>query len=524
MTTSGRSRWQSIFALALVAVACSAVSPALAQSYRTLKPQIELAQAKVASGRVATILRDANNPGDAEKKVLDDLFMKYLFPSMTAYDPPEVLGQLANSREQLFTRYINTTKSQGARDYLNSKTLLAMSSIAKGPFHPAVRYNAALIVGQLDQAPGTPLPAANEVLISLLENDAFPGGGTKEKPIQVPAPTALKVAAIIGLQRRIAGLEPAMAERVAKASTAIALRKETPDDASPEVYGWVRKNAAKLLTAQVASGMTPEVQQTMVTLISDKTIDLDDRCSIAQLLKPDMYKTAEGLDLNAMTLALGDLAKQVLTLEAKDAKKYEDELLKGGAGLAPGGGFGGGFGGGRGGEMGMRGGFGGGMGMTMLEETGPTYERRRMIDRLLAIADGASAVAAGGSDESKAKLNELVVALRSVAEPAAEDKALLAEIAPDVQNLSVDVNKLVATWIPAAAEEDEPAAGEFGAEEAADEAPAADAAKPAEDAEKAPAEPAAAEPAAPAAEPAAEEAAPPAANEPAAEAPAAAAG
>ena len=36
-----------------------------------------------------------------------------------------------------------------------------------------------------------------------------------------------------------------------------------------------------------------------------------------------------------------------------------------------------------------------GAGMAMPEELGPTYERRRMIDRLLAIADGASAVAAG---------------------------------------------------------------------------------------------------------------------------------
>lgn len=507
MTTSGRSRWQSIFTLALVAVAFGAARPAAAQ--KALKPQIEKAQAAALTGRVATILRDTNDPGDAEKKVLDDLFMKYIFPSMTAYDPPEALGQLANSREQLFTRYINTSKSQGARDYLNSKTLLAMSSIAKGPFHPAVRYNAALIVGQLDQASGTPLPAANEVLISLLESDEF-------NKTQVP--TALKIAAIIGLQRRIAGLEPALAERISKAATAIALRKEAPDDASPEVYGWVRKNAAKLLTAQVAAGMTPAVHQTMVTLISDKTIDLDDRCSIAQLLKPDMYKSAQGLDVNAMTLALGDLAKQALAVEAKDAKKYLDELMKGGV---PAGGMGG-FGGGRG-EMGMRGGFGGGgMGMTMLEETGPTYERRRMIDRLLAIADGASAVAAGGDDESKAKLNELVIALRGVAEPATEEKALLEKIAPAVEDLSVDVNKLVATWIPAAAADDEPAAGEFGAEDAADDAPAAGAAKPAEDAETAPAEPAAAEPAAPAAEPAAEEAAPPAAEEPAAEAPAAA--
>lgn len=514
MTTSGRSRWQSIFALALVAAACGAVRPALAQSYRALKPQIELAQAKIASGRVASILRDANDPGDAEKKVLDEFFMKYLYPSMTTYDPPKVLGDLSTTRDQLFSRYINTAKSQGARDYLTSNTLKAMGAIAKGAYHPAVRYNATLIVGQLDQAPGTPLPAATEVLVSLLEGDEI---------AQVPVPTALKVAAIVGLQRRLAGLDPAMNQRIAKAATAIALRKELPEDASAEAYGWVRKDAAKILTAQVAQGMTPEVHQTMVTLISDKTIDLDDRCSIAQLLKPEMYKTAQGLDIDAMTVALGNLAKQVLTLEAKDAKKYQDEQFKMGSFATPGGG--GAFGG-RGGEgMGRGGGFGGGM--TMMEELGPTYENRRMIDRLLAVADGASAVAAGGTDESKAKLNELVIALRGVAEPAAEEKALLSTTVKGVQDLSRDVNQLVAMWAPAAAADDAPAGDEFSEQVPAADEPAADA--PAADgeaaAEEAPAEPAgdapAGEaPAAPAGEPAADEAAPPAAA-PAAEAPAA---
>lgn len=492
MTISGRSRWQSILALALVTVACCATRSAHAQNYKALQPTPAPA-ARALTGRVSTILRGAGNPSAEDLKVLDDYFMKYFFPSMTVYQPPEALGNLATSREWLFTRYINISKSQAARDHLTGNTLKAMGAIAKGGYHPAVRYNAALIIGQLDQTPGTPLPGATEVLVSLLESDEFN---------KVPAPTALKVAAIIGLQRRLDGMEPALAERVSKAATAVALRKEAPDDASPEVYGWVRKNAAKLLTSQVAKGMTPAVHETMVTLISDKTIDLDDRCNIAQLLKPDMYKTAEGLDLDSMVIALGDLAKQVLTLEAKDAKKYEDEYYgSGGASFAPGGGGGGGFAGGRGGEMGMMGGgFGGGM---MPEETGPNYERRRMIDRLLAIVAGTTAVAAGGTDESKAKLNELADSLKSVAIPSAEEKATLEEIAPAVQDLSVDVNKLVATWIPAAAADaaEEPGAGDFGEEPAADEP-----AEGAPAAEEAPAEPAGDE-AAPAAEGEAETAA-----------------
>lgn len=490
MTISGRSRWQSILALTLVAAACCATRSANAQNYKALKPSSP-AEARALTGRVSTILRGAGDPSAEDLKVLDDYFMKYFFPSMTVYNPPEALGNLGTSREWLFTRYINIAKSQAARDHMTGNTLKAMGAIAKGAYHPAVRYNAALIIGQLEQTPGTPLPAATEVLVSLLESDEFN---------KVPVPTALKVAAIIGLQRRPT-LEPAIAERVNKAATAIAMRKEAPDDASAQVYGWVRKNAAKLLTASVAKGMTPEVNQTMAALVSDKTIDLDDRCNIAQLLKPDMYKAAQGIDVDSMTIALGDLAKQVLTLEAKDAKKFEDEYFgNGGVGLTQGGG--GGFGGR--GEMGMgMGGFGGAM---TFEETGPNYERRRMIDRLLAIADGASAVSEGGTDESKAKLRQLVDALRGVALASADEKATLEEIAPAVQDLSVDVNKLVATWIPATAADaaDEPGAGDFGEEPAADE-PADDPAAEAGGAEEAPAEPAA------------EEAAPPAEAAPAAE-------
>ena len=493
MTLSGRSRWQSILALTLVAAACCATRSANAQNYKALQPSPAPA-ARALTGRVSTILRGAGDPSAEDLKVLDDYFMKYFFPSMTVYNPPEALGNLGTSREWLFTRYINIAKSQAARDHMTGNTLKAMGAIAKGAYHPAVRYNAALIIGQLEQTPGTPLPAATEVLVSLLESDEFN---------KVPVPTALKVAAIIGLQRRPT-LEPAIAERVNKAATAIAMRKEAPDDASAQVYGWVRKNAAKLLTASVAKGMTPEVNQTMVALVSDKTIDLDDRCNIAQLLKPDMYKAAQGIDVDSMTIALGDLAKQVLTLEAKDAKKFEDEYFAGGgAALGPAGG--GGFGGRGGGEMGM--GMGGGFGGAMtFEETGPNYERRRMIDRLLAIADGASAVSEGGTDESKAKLRQLVDALRGVALASADEKATLEEIAPAVQDLSVDVNKLVATWIPAAAAgaADEPGAGDFGEEPAADE-PAADPAAEAGGAEEAPPQPAA------------EEAAPPAEAAPAAE-------
>ena len=501
MTRTGRSRWKSIVTLAALAVGCVTTLTASAQSYRALKPT-PVAAAKAISGKVATILRDTNNPGEEETKLLNEFFMKHIFPSMTVYDPPEALGQIAVVRDQLFTRYINTAKSQGARDYLTSNTLKAMDAIAKGYYHPASRYNAALIIGQLNDASAKPLPAATEPLLALLENDEFKSGNST-----VEVPTALKLAALIGLQRRIDGMDPALAERLTKAATAVALRKEAPEDASPEAYGWVRKQAAKLLAKQVAKGMTPPVQATFVALISDKSINLDDRCNIAQFLKPDMYKAAQGVDVEAMTTALGELSKQVLALEAKDAKKFEDAVYQNGAfATGPGGG---GMGMSRGMEMGMGRGMEGGMGMGMMpEETGPNYERRRMIDRLLAIADGANAVAAGGTDDTKAKLTELATMLRTVAEGSAADAASTEQVAAEVVKLSGNFNRMLAAWAPAAgaASDDSAMEDEFSDEAAADK-PADEEADPAADGEAAPADDKPAEPAA---------------DEPAAEAPAAA--
>lgn len=500
MTLSGRSRWQSIVTLIVFGMIGAGVHQAAAQSYKSIPTQVPQAEVSALAGKVGAILRAPNAPSPADIELLDRYFMKHLYPTITQYEPPSALGNLSASRDILFKRFIDVTKSQATRDHVIAGALKAMGAIAKGGFHPAVRYNAVLIIGQLDQTPGKPLPAATEALVTILENEEFN---------KVAVPTALKVGALIGLQRHVAaGVEPAIAERITKAALAVASREEAPDDATPKVYGWVRKQAAKLVTAQQAKGLTPEVHQELVALLSDKTIDLDDRCGIAQLLKPDMFKTAQGLDSDAMAVALGDLAKRVLDFESDKAQDYLEEVIGSGnfnVGTPGGGMMGRGFGG--------EGGGGGGMGAfnaQMPIDMGPKYEKRRMIDRTLAIADGADAAANAGSDETKAKLTELAKMIRTVALAAADDKAVNEDVTDSVIALSKNVTLLVANWSPAAAAagEDEAAEDEFLIEGDDEEAPA-DEAVPAEEA--APAEKVAPADAAPAAEepaPAAEAPAP----------------
>jgi hypothetical protein len=229
-------------------------------------------------------------------------------------------------------------------------------------------------------------------------------------------------------------------------------------------------------------------------LIADEKSDLDDRCAVAQLLKPEMFSGAKDLDHETMALALGGLARKVLALEAEEALDYLDETV----GTAPAGGFGGGLEGGRGGFGGegmyRGGGEGGGVdfGALGVEDQGPKYEKRRMIDRTLAIVDGAKALQAGSSDELKERLTEFADTILAVAEAAAPENATTTDITDAVVKLEKNVNRIVTNWAPAkpgaeeaAAEADEEEALELPEEAPADAPAAEEAAPPAEAAEPA---------------------------------------
>ncbi|RIK78929.1 MAG: hypothetical protein DCC67_11080 [Planctomycetota bacterium] len=337
MSRIGRLDRPLVVAVAAAAMAAALVSRAAAQHYAEIPLRVDAKQANAMSGRIAVILRDATSLDAAATKELDDFFMGYLYPSMTSTDPVE-LGQLQEKRGQLFTRYLNTAKSQVARDHVTANTLKAMAAISKGNYHPAARYNAALILGQLEGEPGKPLAGATEALLALLQNDTIKDA--KGRDVEVP--TAVKLGALIGIQRHLGrGIDAKFAESITKAAIALATREKPPEDVSASVYGWVRRQAAQVLAVQFEAGLTPEVHQALVYAIQDEASHLDDRCGVAELLKASMYEGKQ-LDVDAMAKALGQLAQDVFEIESKEAGKYLDEITASGALAAPGAGaFGG---------------------------------------------------------------------------------------------------------------------------------------------------------------------------------------
>ena len=453
--------------------------PAHGQNYNALKPN---EQDGALRGKAATILRNPGAPSADDLQTLTKFFTWY-YQSMTGKSPAQ-LATLGKFRQDLF-RILNVPNgSPVAREHVTGITIKAMTAFAKGNFHPAVRYNAALVLGQLDKEPTgaganapapVPLPASTASLVDLLE-------GGQKNPAAIPS--SVTVGALVALERQTRlGIDPQYADRISKAALAVATAAERPEDISAPVFDWMRSLAARVLANQFAKGVTPPVHTALVKLISDKKMGLDDRCAVAETITPGMYQEAQGVNIDEAAAALGGLARAVLAKEADAGEDYQNEIVP--EDQLGSGGYGGEFGrgGGYGGEMG-RGGYGGGEfgggygrgggGLQELQDQTPRFEKRRMLDRIAAIVRcGRALREAAGSDELKKRMTDLVDPMVEVADEAAKAKATDAEVAAAVIQLAADVNSLVKSWNAASEPAEAPAADplEAAAAEPAEAAP-----------------------------------------------------
>jgi len=174
-------RWSAVALMLLLSILdLPGAHRADAQQYKTIpaNARISAKAAKALRGKVSQALRNPSALA-ANRGAIDDYFKRYYFPIMTDTDPAS-LGQLAKLRDDLFKRILRNATSKSAQDHITGLTMAIMGRIALDQYHPAVRYNAVLILGELDQQyatkganpkPPTPLPAGTNALLVLLEKD-----------------------------------------------------------------------------------------------------------------------------------------------------------------------------------------------------------------------------------------------------------------------------------------------------------------------------------------------------------------
>ncbi|QEG37910.1 hypothetical protein [Bythopirellula goksoeyrii] len=456
---SRKLRWCLLGLIAMaVLVRCFSGSASYAQEpgerYDTLPAKLDAREARQLAPALEQALRNTSGFG-AEQKAVDDYLTKYYLPNLTVYSP-EALADLAKDREKYFKNYIAKASHASSRQHLVEIAFKFGQYCVRKNMHPAVRYNAVLMLGDLDQQPATgttppiPLPAATSELLDLVEQDEFNG---------VPVPESLKLGALIGLERHSRyGIDPQVKDRLTKAMLAMVADRESPEDVDQNVHDWVITLAAQVLANQNAKEPSQEVQDALTKLIADEKLGLDDRCKVAALLKKMTYAPGGAVSGAATVPALGQLTLDVVSEGAKLAKKYQKEFLGEGGITAPmaggyggrggyGGGYGGegGYGGGYGGEGGYGGGYGGGFSGTQ-EDTGPKFERRLLMARLVDIARGGNSLSEGLPDAEKEQIGSLIDEMKPVINVIEDKDAVQIDVSSAVIELEERLKTLLATW------------------------------------------------------------------------------
>jgi hypothetical protein len=430
-------------------VALAFVNAAFAQQFIQAPVKPDAAKLKIA---FETAVRNPAGIGASQEDV-DNYLRGFFFPSMTQTNP-DSLAEIANLRERLFKMYIGQAGNAATQEYLIGQTFTFARGMARNNFHPAVRYNAALILGDLSSKvtePQVPLKQATEELLELIEQEQFN---------KIPVPESVKLGAVIGLERQTRfGIDPSLADRLNKAMIDV-LNSKAPEDVEPAVHDWLRGTAALTLANQYAKAPNREAFAAIVAFAADSKASLDDRCLSAAGLERITFATGADIDGKAATDAMGKLTLDVINDAAKLAEEYQEEAMSDPNIGMGGGGF---DGGGRGGYGGGRGGFGrGGFGGDGSEEdTGPKFEMRQLFNRLYNIRKGSASLAKGLTDEDKSRLEDLVTELRPVVD-VIEAKEPAIDVSDEVIKLQGALTGLIESWgQPAAAapEADEPEEG-----------------------------------------------------------------
>jgi uncharacterized membrane protein YgcG len=380
-------------------------------------------------------IRNPAGIGAAQEDV-DNYLRGFFFPSMTQ-TTAEALGEIATLRERLIKQYIGQAGNAATQEFLIGETFKFARGMARNNFHPAVRYNAALILGDLNSKvsdPQVPLKQATEELLELTEQEQFN---------KIPVPESVKLGAVLGLERHARlGIDPSLVDRLTKAMIGV-INSKAPEDVDPAVHDWLRSTAALTLANQYAKTPNREAQAAIISLIADGTANLDDRCLAAAAFERITFSAGADINGKTSTDAMGKLTLDVITDAAKLAEVYQEEALSdpniGMRGPGSGGRGYGGYDGGRGGFGG--GGFGGGG-----VEEGPKFEMRQLFNRLYNIAKGSGSLAKGLGDDDKARLEALVTELRPVVEAMEDKDAVEIDVTEEVLKLQTTLTDLIKSW------------------------------------------------------------------------------
>lgn len=388
-----RSARTTALAILAAVLAINVVATTLAQEYLTLPLDPNAGKNRAVAQQC---LRDPAYYA-ANKAKFDEYFNNFMFPSMTRTEPDK-LGDVGKVRDDLFKYFILKATDPQLQHDLTELTFKSMAKIVGAqnpPCHPAARYNAILILGQLDDsyaAPEKPSLQANKALIAVVDSATT---ANRFSP-------AVILGAIIGLERH-AQLKDTLPPESVNAMRAALLKLVTHADPIQEMdrdaYSWLRLRAASALARMGSVGEKNAVHDAIVKLAATNK-SLDDRCAALALLEKINYKDVK-LDDSATLEPIFALARDVAAAEDKRADTFQDQ------------------GGGAGGFVPGRSFEPGGVATGGSTYDPNAYPRRQTLARLSSIKTGLTTVKGGISPDGQKKVDAVLAAITPVINAAA---------------------------------------------------------------------------------------------------------
>ena len=242
---------------------------------------------------------------DAQQKTdFDNYYKTYALARWTQLS---TLNNLRDYHKELFSN-LSRAKSGEVHDYLNKLVLDYMGKIAKNDkYHPAVRINAMLTIGDLNSVDSTlptqnvPLADAMPVLLQTVNDD---------KQI-VP----VRIEALVGINRHVTmGVnDPQIQNQIFSAM----LKLVTGANAANLGQAWMCKQAVDILGLLGNLGPNNQVPKLLSAYAGDTKAPFFLRLSAAEALGKLKYAGANGLDPVALAKSLGQLMLDACDAELK---------------------------------------------------------------------------------------------------------------------------------------------------------------------------------------------------------------
>ncbi len=260
--------------------------------------------------------------GVGDRQLFEDYLTKYFFPSMTQPTPNGLAG-LAKANKDLFDAFLLPAKSD-VQKYVHEQSLeFAVRVVMERRYHPAVRNNALLILGKLqdDYATGAPCVKANDLLCKIADS------GAKQARLQA----YLLSGALLGIDRHTQAFS--LLPSPSKTKTARALHSVMSTDAlpmhvGPGVSDWLYLRTAKAIGNLGTPARGGIFAIAIANKASDENLSIETRAAIAAEL--DRMNLAPGrVKADVVTKAVFDLAAAIGESESEIATKFEDMQLGG---------------------------------------------------------------------------------------------------------------------------------------------------------------------------------------------------